>query len=48
LRVGVDAEQLGTPWQVAAVALVALLYAASIVRRGIRGFLGELRLAESH
>jgi len=44
----IDAEQLGTPWQVAAVALVALLYAASIVRRGIRGFLGELRLAESH
>ena len=44
----IDAEQLGAPWQVAAVALVALLYAASIVRRGIRGFLGELRLAESH
>jgi uncharacterized membrane protein YraQ (UPF0718 family) len=44
----IDAEQLGTPWQVAAVAMVAVLYAASIVRRGIRGFLGELRLAESH
>jgi uncharacterized membrane protein YraQ (UPF0718 family) len=44
----IDAEQLGTPWQIAAVVIVALLYAASVVRRGIRGFLGELRLAESH
>jgi uncharacterized membrane protein YraQ (UPF0718 family) len=44
----IDAEQLGTPWQLAAAVIVALLYATSVVRRGIRGFLGELRLAESH
>jgi hypothetical protein len=36
-------EGQGTWWQLTAVALVAVLYAASVLRRGARGFLGELR-----
>ena len=36
-------EEQGTWWQITSVALVALLYAASVLRRGARGFLGELR-----
>jgi hypothetical protein len=36
-------EGQGTWWQITSVALVALLYAASVLRRGARGFLGELR-----
>ena len=36
-------EEQGTWWQLTAVALVAVLYAASVLRRGARGFLGELR-----
>jgi uncharacterized membrane protein YraQ (UPF0718 family) len=40
-------ESQGTWWQLTSVALVALLYAASVVRRGIRRFLGELRFEMS-
>lgn len=37
----------GTWWQVASVLVVALLYAASVMRKGIRGFLSELQLSSS-
>ncbi len=43
----IEVAQEETRWQLAAVVAVAGLYAASIIRRGIRGFLGELRLAEA-
>jgi uncharacterized membrane protein YraQ (UPF0718 family) len=44
----INTEQIGTPWQMAAAVSVALLFAASVIRRGARGFLGELRLTGSH
>jgi uncharacterized protein len=37
----------GTPWQLAAVAACGLLYLASVVRQGARGFLGELSLSHA-
>lgn len=39
-------EVTGTPLQITAVILVAALYAAAVLRRGIRGFLSELSLSE--
>jgi uncharacterized membrane protein YraQ (UPF0718 family) len=44
----IDQEAVGTPLQLFAVAAVALLYAAAVLRRGIRGFLAELSLSEGH
>jgi hypothetical protein len=44
----IDQEAVGTPLQLLAVAAVALLYAAAVLRRGIRGFLAELSLSEGH
>ena len=41
------AEAQGSWWQIGSVAIVALLYAASVLRRGIRGFLSELQLSAS-
>lgn len=40
-------DAVGTPVQVVAALLVAALFAASVVRRGARGFLSELRLSDS-
>ena len=40
-------ESTGTPVQLVSVILCGALYAASIVRRGARGFLGELAFAEA-
>jgi len=40
-------DEAGTPLQVVAVVLVAGLYAASVLRRGMRGFLSELSLVEA-
>jgi uncharacterized protein len=39
-------EASATPWQLFALVSCALLYAASIVRRGARGFLSELTLSD--
>ena len=44
----IDQEAVGTPLQLVAVAAVALLYAAAVLRRGIRGFLSELSLNAAH
>jgi uncharacterized membrane protein YraQ (UPF0718 family) len=43
-----DTSGRGTPLQIGAVMLCGALYAASIIRRGARGFLGELRFAEAN
>lgn len=40
-------EVTGTPVQIVSVVLCGLLYAASVVRRGARGFLGELAFTEA-
>jgi hypothetical protein len=39
-------DPTGTPWQLFAVLVVTLLYGASVIRLGIRGFLAELKLSE--
>jgi hypothetical protein len=44
----IDQEAVGTTLQLFAVAAVALLYAAAVLRRGIRGFLSELSLNAAH
>ncbi len=43
----IHAESTGTWWQVASVVVVAVLYAASVMRHGIRGFLSELQLSRA-
>lgn len=43
----VDEVAAGTPLQIVSVMLVAALYAASVLRRGIRGFFSELSLSEA-
>jgi uncharacterized membrane protein YraQ (UPF0718 family) len=43
-----DPNATGTPLQIIAVVLCGALYAASIIRRGARGFLSELRFAEAN
>lgn len=42
-----ESDAVGSPLQWAALLAVALLYVASVVRRGARGFLRELTLTES-
>ena len=42
----IEPEAVGTPLQIVSVALVAALYAASVLRKGVRGFLSELSLSE--
>jgi uncharacterized protein len=42
----IEQEVAGTPVQLIAVTLVGALYAAAVLRRGIRGFLSELSLSE--
>lgn len=39
------AEAVGTPWQVLSALLVGMLFVASIWRRGVRAFFGELSLS---
>lgn len=39
-------DATGTPWQIGSVVLVAVLYGASVLRLGIRGFLSELKLSK--
>lgn len=40
-------DAMGSPLQIFCVVLVSLLFAASVIRRGIRGFLSELQLSEA-
>jgi uncharacterized protein len=42
----ISGEESGTTFQMVSLLLVTALYAASVIRRGARGFLGELRFAE--
>ncbi|WP_306522935.1 hypothetical protein, partial [Gemmatimonas sp.] len=44
----INGEAVGSPLQLVAVAAVGLLYAASVLRNGIRGFLSELSLRDAH
>jgi len=40
-------DDAGTPLQLFSLVVLALLFAASVVRRGIRAFLSELRFAQA-
>jgi hypothetical protein len=41
------AHASATPLQLVSVVLCGVLYAVSVIRRGARGFLGELTFAEA-